>query len=97
MTVNFRFHNHIRKDGTRQLLVRMRTHKQEANVPVEGIYIEERFWSKASQLVTARCPQHEIINAKLLDYHQKIKTVQTLYNIKEIDFEQAKLMISAKS
>jgi len=97
MTINFRFHNHIRKDGTRQLLVRMRTHKQEANVPVEGIYIEERFWSKASQLVTARCPQHEIINAKLLDYHQKIKTVQTLYNIKEIDFEQAKLMISAKS
>ena len=97
MTINFRFHNHIRKDGTRQLLARMRTHKQETNVPVEGIYIEERFWSKASQLVTARCPQHEIINAKLLDYHQKIKMVQTLYNTKEINFEQAKLMLSSKS
>ena len=97
MTINFRFHNHIRKDGTRKLLVRIRSHNQEANIPVEGIFIEEKYWSKASQLVTARCPQHEIVNTKLLDYHQKMKTVQTLYNTKEIDFEQAKLMISAKS
>jgi len=97
MTITFRFHNHIRKDGTRQLLVRLRTRDREANIPIEGLLIEEKYWSKATQLVSVKHPMHTIFNNKLIEYHQKIKTVQTLYNTREIDFEQAKLMINAKS
>ena len=93
LTINFKFHNHKKKDGTQSLMIRVRDRDQEKMIGISGVSIDKRYWDKKNQMVTAKHPNSEVINEVVSSFHNKIKKIKPLYELKNISFNDAIMML----
>ena len=93
MTINFKFHNHKKKDGTQSLMIRVRDRDQEKMIGISGVSIDKRYWDKKNQMVTSKHPNSEVINEVVSSFHNKIKKIKPLYELKNISFNDAIMML----
>ena len=94
INIAFKFHNRARKDGTNQLQIRIRKAGKEKIIST-GIYIEKSKWNKADKMVRSTHLEAPVINKKLSEYHDKIKRIKPKYELGEITFEIAYLMLTS--
>ena len=92
LNITFKFHNYKRKDGTYQLLIRLRSSDQEKVIPTE-IHIEKSKWDNSNKMVRSDHIAAQPINKLIKKYHDKIKNIKPLFELGEIDFQQAFLML----
>jgi len=93
MTVNFKFHSHKKKDGSQALLIRIRDKKREKFIRVSGVSVEKKFWLNKNQMISPKHPEADILNSVIDNYNNRIKKVKTLYELGEISFEEAIMML----
>lgn len=96
LNIAFLFHSYRQKDGKQRLLIRMRTSSKERKIPT-SIYIEKTKWDNSNKIVRSDHPAAALINKQLSIYHSKIKKIKPLYQMGEIDFDSAYLMLTCSS
>lgn len=94
INITFKFHNYKRKDGTYQLLIRLRTAGQERIISTE-IHIDKSKWDNSNKMVRSDHIAAQPINKLIKGYHDKIKKIKPLFELGEIDFEEANLMLTS--
>ena len=94
INITFKFHNYKRKDGTYQLLIRLRTASQERIISTE-IHIDKSKWDNSNKMVRSDHIAAQPINKFIKGYHDKIKKIKPLFELGEIDFEEAHLMLTS--
>lgn len=94
INIAFKFHNRTRKDGTNQLQIRIRKAAKEKVIST-GIYIDKSKWNKVDKMVRSSHPEAPVINKKLSEYHNKIKRIKPKYELGQITFETAYLMLTS--
>jgi hypothetical protein len=94
LNITFKFHNYKRKDGTYQLLIRLRCSEQEKVIPTE-IHIDKSKWDNSNKMVRSDHLAAQPINKLIKGYHDKIKNIKPLFELGEIDFQQAFLMLTS--
>lgn len=94
LNITFKFHNYKRKDGTYQLLIRLRCSDQEKVIPTE-IHIDKSKWDNSNKMVRSDHLAAQPINKLIKGYHDKIKNIKPLFELGEIDFQQAFLMLTS--
>lgn len=93
MTINFKFHNHRKKDGTQSLQIRIRDGNKEKLIKMPGVALEKRFWDSKSQMVKTNHPNSEVFNKVVSSYHEKIRKVKPLYELNQISFNEVVMML----
>jgi hypothetical protein len=93
MTVNFKFHSHKKKDGSQALLIRIRDKKREKFIRVLGVSVQKKFWLNKNQMISSKHPEANILNPVIDNYNNRIKKAKTLYELGEISFEEARMML----
>tara|TARA_B110000285_G_C15082502_1_gene594311 strand:- start:4 stop:1545 length:1542 start_codon:yes stop_codon:yes gene_type:complete len=94
INITFKFHNYKRKDGTYQLLIRLRKASQERIISTE-IHIDKSKWDNSNKMVRSDHIAAQPINKFIKGYHDKIKKIKPLFELGEIDFEEAHLMLTS--
>jgi site-specific recombinase XerD len=93
MTVNFKFHSYKKKDGSQALLIRLRDKERERFIPVPGVSVNTNLWDKKNQMLSAKHPEAELLNLAIGNYHDRIKKVKMQYELNQISFEDAIMML----
>ena len=94
LNIAFLFHSYKQKDGKQRLLIRMRTRDQEKKISTD-IYIDKRKWDNSNKMVRTDHPAYQPINREIQFYQDKIKRIKPLFELEEIDFQQAYLMLTS--
>ena len=94
LNIAFLFHSYKQKDGKQRLLIRIRTYDREKKIPTE-IYIDKKKWDNSNKMVNTDHPSYIPINNKIKSYHDRIKRIKPLYELGEIDFDKAYLMLTS--
>ena len=94
LNIAFLFHSYKQKDGKQRLLIRMRTRDQEKKISTD-IYIDKRKWDNSNKMVRTDHPAFQPINREIQFYQDKIKRIKPLFELGEIDFQQAYLMLTS--
>ena len=94
LNIAFLFHSYKQKDGKQRLLIRMRTREQEKKISTD-IYIDKRKWDNSNKMVRTDHPAYQPINKEIQFYQDKIKRIKPLFELGEIDFQQAYLMLTS--
>ena len=94
LNIAFLFHSYKQKDGKQRLLIRIRTRGREKKISTE-IYIDKKKWDNSNKMVNTDHPSYIPINKKIKSYHDRIKRIKPLYELGEIDFDKAYLMLTS--
>ena len=94
LNITFKLHNYKRKDGTYQLLIRLRSSQKEKVITTE-IHIDKSKWDSSNKMVRSDHIASEPINKLIKGYHDKIKKIKPLFELGEIDFNEAYLMLTS--
>ncbi len=94
INIAFKFHSYKRADKTHQLQIRLRDKGREKIISTQ-IYIDKSKWDNSNKIVRADHPASAPINKLLKSYHDKIKKIKPLYELGEIDFNSAYLMLTS--
>ena len=94
LNIAFLFHSYKQNDGKQRLLIRMRTRDQEKKISTD-IYIDKRKWDNSNKMVLTDHPAYQPINREIQFYQDKIKRIKPLFELGEIDFQQAYLMLTS--
>ena len=94
LNITFKLHNYKRKDGTYQLLIRLRSSQKEKVIATE-VHIDKSKWDNSNKMVRSDHIAAEPINKLIKGYHDKIKKIKPLFELREIDFQQAFLMLTS--
>ena len=96
MTVKFCFGN-ARKDGTKNLKIRLKSKGRDKKIGVPGVYIDPKYWDTPNNRVKSTYTNAEAYNEIVSDYLEKIVKVKGQLELKQIDFETAFRMLSSSS
>jgi len=96
MTVKFCFGN-ARKDGTKNLKIRLKSKGKDKKIAIPGVYIESKYWDKPNNRVKSTHVNAAAYNEIVSDYQVKIVKVKGQLELKQIDFETAYKMLSSSS
>ena len=96
MTVKFCFGN-TRKDGTKNLKIRLKSNGRDKKIGIDGIYIEQKYWDKSNNRVKSTHPNAGAYNEIITNYQNKIIKVKGQLELKQIDFDTAFKMLSSSS
>ena len=94
LNITFKLHNYQRKDGRYQLLIRLRSSQKEKVITTE-VHIDKSKWDNSNKMVRSDHIAAEPINKLIKGYHDKIKKIKPLFELGEIDFEEAYLMLTS--
>jgi len=96
MTVKFCFGN-SRKDGTRNLKIRLKNKGKDKKIGIPGVYIEPKYWDGPNNRVKSTCLNAPAYNEIVSEYQDKIVKVKGQLELSQIDFETAYRMLSSSS
>jgi hypothetical protein len=96
MTVKFCFGN-ARKDGTKNLKIRLKSKGRDKKIGVPGVYIDPKYWDTPNNRVKSTYTNAEAYNEIVSNYLEKIVKVKGQLELKQIDFETAFRMLSSSS
>ena len=96
MTVKFCFGNK-RNDGRQNLKIRLKHHGKDAKIGIPGVYIESKHWDKSNLRIKNNCENAQIYNDIVSKYSSKINEVKGLLELRQINFETAKIKLSNSS
>ena len=96
MTVKFCFGNK-RNDGRQNLKIRLKHRGKDAKISVPGVYVESKYWDKSNNRIKNHCKNAKIYNDIVAKYSSKINEVKGLLELREINFETAKIKLSNSS
>ena len=96
MTVKFCFGNK-RKDGSRNLKIRLKNKGRDRKIGIEGVYIESKYWDKSNNRIKSTHPNAGAYNEIINKYQEKIIKVKGQLELKQIDFITAYRILSSAS
>ena len=96
MTVKFCFGNR-RKDGTKNLKIRLKYKGYDKKIAIPGVYIDPKFWDSANNRVNAKYINAPAYNEIIVEFQEKINSVKGKLELSQIDFNTAYRMLSSSS
>jgi len=96
MTVKFCFGN-ARKDGTKNLKIRLKSKGRDKKIGIPGVYIDPKFWDIPNNRVKSTYVNAAAYNEIIADYQEKIFRVKGQLELSQIDYDTAYRMLSSSS
>lgn len=96
MTVKFCFGN-ARKDGTKNLKIRLKSKGRDKKIGLPGVYIDPKYWDNANNRVRSTYINSDAYNEIVAEYRDKIAKVKGKLELNQINFETAYRMLASSS
>lgn len=91
MNTRFFLHNHVRKDGTSIVYLRITSDSNEIRHPLD-LYVDRRFWNKQTQRLVGRSEETDRINLILDNINARLSDIKTEYHLRRLPLSADKLL-----